>query len=308
VDLRNKGLLFVLLTALVSGVSIFANSYAVKGFDSSVFVFARAVAVSLLLLTVIVGLGNWTRLSRLEGKQWLQLAGIGLVGGSIPFLLFFKGLQLTTGTTASFIHKTLFIWAAVLAVLLLREKPSKLFMAGAALLLAGTWAFVKPDFALSTAHLLVLGATLLWAAENVWAKHVLRELEGSVVAFGRMFFGSLFVLVFLLFTGKTNLIVAMSAAQYAWIAVSALLLFLYVFTFYNGLKHVEVSTATAILVLGSPITTTLAWLFRGTPISAFEAAGMVLVLAGTLCVVLSSQAGINVREWLRERLPGSSGR
>src|SRR3954449_6135209 len=51
---------------------------------------------------------------------WLTL--IGIVGGSVPFLLFFTGLSLATAPTAAVIQKTLFVWVALLAVPFLGER------------------------------------------------------------------------------------------------------------------------------------------------------------------------------------------
>ena len=94
-DTYQKGIFLVILTAIVSGFSIFINSFAVKGFDSSVFTFSKNVAVALFLFAVLYGFGQWQELKTLKRKHWIQLFIIGLVGGSLPFLLFFKGLQLS---------------------------------------------------------------------------------------------------------------------------------------------------------------------------------------------------------------------
>jgi len=129
------GLLLVFLTAIISGFSIFINSFGVKGFDSSVFTFSKNVVVALFLFSIIIFLKQFNELKKLNKKQWLNLIGIGLIGGSIPFLLFFKGLQMATGAAAGFIHKTIFVYVAVFALLFLKEKLTKSIFIGALLLL-----------------------------------------------------------------------------------------------------------------------------------------------------------------------------
>ena len=285
---KKTGIILVLLTAVISGVSIFLNGFAVKGFDSSVFTFAKNAVVATLLFALVLGLGQLRQLKALSRKQWLQLSALGLIGGSIPFLLFFRGLQMTTGATSSFIHKTMFVFIAVFAILFLKEKLTKGLAIGAALLLAGNYLVLRPSFTLSAGHILVFAAMLLWAVESVFAKAVVKNMSGTVVAFGRMFFGSVFILAFLAATGKAHIISAMSAAQYGWIAVTAALLFGYVITFYNGLKTIKVSTAACILTLGSPITTALT-MFKGGGISPFEIAGAVFIMAGVAAVLALSR-------------------
>ncbi|HLD86616.1 MAG TPA: DMT family transporter [Candidatus Nanoarchaeia archaeon] len=285
-----KGLMLVLGTAVISGFSIFINSYGVKGFDSSVFTFSKNFAVALALIALILGMRQWREIARLSRRQWSQLFVIGVIGGSIPFLLFFKGLQLASGATASFIHKTLFLYAAVFAVIFLKEKLSKGLLIGCALLLAGNFVVLMPKLTFSFGHLLILIAALFWAAENVYAKHVLKQLSGTMVAFGRMFFGSILLLFFIIAMDKESLLIGMTSAQYGWIGITSILLLAYVVTYYNGLKLVKVSSATAILVLGSVITTLLDLLFKGTPVTLSQAFGMVLIAAGIVSVVWFSPA------------------
>ena len=285
-----KGLMLVLGTAVISGFSIFINSYGVKGFDSSVFTFSKNFAVALALIALILGMRQWREIARLSRRQWSQLFVIGVIGGSIPFLLFFKGLQLASGATASFIHKTLFLYAAVFAVIFLKEKLSKGLLIGCALLLAGNFVVLMPKLTFSFGHLLILIAALFWAAENVYAKHVLKQLSGTMVAFGRMFFGSILLLFFIIAMDKESLLIGMTSAQYGWIGITSLLLLAYVVTYYNGLKLVKVSSATAILVLGSVITTLLDLLFKGTPVTLLQAFGMALIAAGIVSIVWFSSA------------------
>ncbi len=282
---NKKGLLLVLATAIISGVSIFMNSFGVKGIDSSIFTFSKNLAVGILLFGIILGAGQLKKLKELSKKQWLQLGAIGLIGGSIPFILFFKGLQLTTGTTSAFIHKTLFIYASVFALLFLKEKLNKWFILGAGILLAGNFLMLAPDFSLSTGHLLIIAATLFWAAESVLAKSILRSTTGNIVAFGRMFFGAGFILVFLALTGNTQQILAMTGSQYLWIGITSAFLLLYVMTYYNGLKHVRVSTAASILAVGSPITTILGALFLGSPVPGIQIWGILLTILGVASIV-----------------------
>lgn len=280
-----KGTLLVITTAIVSGVSIFLNDYAVKGFDSSVFTFSKNLVVALFLVATILGLGMLPALKRLTRTQWLGLAGIGLVGGSVPFLLFFRGLQLTTATTGSFLHTTLFVWVALFAVLALKEKLDWRYILGAALLLAGTFVITRPTQAFGAGDWLIIGSVILWAAETVWAKRLLTDMTGTIVAFGRMFFGSAFLLLFLIATGKASMITSMASEQYLWILATAALLFLYVITYYVGLRYVQASTAASLLVLAAPITAGLEFAFRGTPPTASTVLGNLLILAGTASVV-----------------------
>jgi len=256
-----KGYFLVFLTALISGFAIFINKFGVSVVNPNIYTFLRVLTVAIFLTGLVLFLKDWRTLKNLTGKQWLLLITIGLVGGSIPFLLFFRGLSLTNATQGSFIHKTMFIWVAVLAALFLKEKIDKKFLLGGLFLLLGSLILLKKlPYSLNQGDLLVFLATLLWATENTISKYVLRDLEGRIVAWARMFFGALFILIFLLVTNQLPLIFGLTLRQINWVLITAIVLFVYVITWYSGLKFIPVSQATVILLLGSPITTLLSFI------------------------------------------------
>jgi drug/metabolite transporter (DMT)-like permease len=275
----SKGIFLILLTALVSGVSIFANSFAVKGLNPFIFTFLKNAAVAAFLLSIIILIKDFSKLKKLSKKQLMQLASIGLIGGSIPFLLFFYALQSTTAINAGFLHKTLFLWAALFAFLFLKEKISKRFILAALLLLSANFLlFNFSQFGLPEG--LILLATVLWAGENALSKHALKNLSGTIVAFGRMFFGSLFILAFLLLSNQATGLFTLSTAQLQWTILTSLFLLAFVFTYYSGLKHLPLHKAASILLLAQPITALLSFAFLGKPLSLEQGFAFLLITAG----------------------------
>ncbi len=294
-----RGVFLVSATAVISGFSIFLNKYAVNGIDSSVFAFSKniLVAVFLIAFLLLFSQSSWKSLSR---KDWLSLALIGLIGGSIPFLLFFRGLQLISGSTGAFIHKTMFIFVIIFAAFFLKEKFSKGFFIAGVMLLAGNFFLLKMNnFTFGIGEFLVLAATFLWAAENTISKAALKNLEGNVVAAGRMGFGALFLLAFLILSDKAPLILSVTSSQLLWILITSGLLLAYVVMWYNGLKLVSVSLATTILLIGSPITTLLSFAFSSAIVTPFEAVGMILIASGVILAAYSQGVFDGVRRLFR---------
>ncbi len=278
---NKKGLLFVFFTALISGFSIFVNKFGISGINPYIFTFAKNLVVAVLLFSVVLFFKYFKELSK---SQWWKLVVIGFFGGSVPFLLFFKGLSMTSGAMAAFIHKTMFVFVAVLAFVFLKEKLNKGILVGGVLLLAGNLLLLRLKFfSFGVGDLLVLAATLFWAVEFTISKHALKDIKSEVVAFGRMGFGSLFILLFLIFSGNAS--GSLSLVQLAWVMITSVFLFFFVFTWYTGLKYVKVSTAACILLLGSPITTLLSFAFLGSSITVMQGIGMILIAAGIGVVV-----------------------
>jgi len=68
--------------------------------------------------------------------------------------------------------------------------------------------------------------------------------------------------------------------HFQWILISGAFLFGYVTTWYTGLKYVNVSTATTVLLLGSPITSLLTFIFQGQPFTQTQLIGSGLLVFG----------------------------
>ncbi len=279
---ERKGILLVLATAVISGVSIYINAIGVKFSNPAVFTGMKNLLVGVLFFSVILLLKEWPQIKQLTRKQWYQLITIGLVGGAIPFLLFFKGLSMTIPAQGSFIHKTMFIYVGFLAIIFLKEKLNKSLLFGLGALLIGNILFlgIRPS-GIGWGDGLVFLATLFWAAEIIISKKALAQLSARLVAWGRMFFGAVFISFYLLSTRQIGAVFAYNPEQWKWIIITSLFLFGYVFTFYHGLKHVRASVATAILALGAPITGLITIIAnQGVGWSLIQVGGVVLMLIG----------------------------
>ena len=280
-----KGYFLVFLTAVISGISIFINKFGVAVINSNIFIFLKNLVVAVLLSSLLILFKDWQKLKKLTKKHWFLLISIGLVGGSIPFLLFFKGLSLINAAQGSFWHKTMFIYVIILASIFLKEKIDKKFLLGGLLLILGNLILLnKLPIAINKGDVLVILATIFWAIENIISKYALRETEPRIVAWARMFFGSLFIFLFLLVTNQLELIGSLGFKQISWVLVSAILLLGYVITWYEGLKFVPVSQATVILILGLPITTFLSFVAGG-KVGLQEILSGVLIILGVMLVL-----------------------
>ncbi|MFH1440107.1 MAG: DMT family transporter [Candidatus Woesearchaeota archaeon] len=308
--MNKKGLMFVFFTALVSGFSIFLNKFGIEGIDPYVFTGMKNIVVVLFLLSMILFIGEFKTLLRLTKKQWLKLTAIGLFGGSVPFLLFFKGLSMTSAVSGAFIHKTMFIFVAVGAIIFLREKVNKYFAVGAGLLLVGNALLLNMSLSLTSVtssiltkgNLFILAATLLWAIENLISKHALKELSFRIVAFGRMAIGFFFILIFLAFTGRLETAISFSLPQFTWILLTSAFLFMYVSSWYYALQRLNASVAASILLLGSPITTVLSIVFLDVSVTLSQAFGMLLIILGIVMAVGIAQ----LKDLVRYILPNTA--
>lgn len=282
-DNELKGTILVLLTALGSGAAIIINRFFVLNIDPTVFTATRALLIGLVFFA-------FSKINKRESKPvpLINLIILGIIGGGLAFLMFFTGLPLTTGGRAAFIHKTLPVWASVLAYFFLRERITKKQVGLIALALfgLGIMEFDKIASAVRFGDLLVLGATLLWAAENLLAKKFMNLGETNWrVTFGRMFFGSLLLFSVITLQGKLGILLSLQPIQWVYVGVSTLMLFWYVLTWYWGLRYINLSKATGLLLIAPVISLVLGAVILSETIYPLQLLGSLLILTG--CVFLS---------------------
>ncbi len=303
------GIVLVLLTVLVSGVSNFVNFKAVQGTNVDAWIAVRNAFVALPLVPMALLLGRGIR-RRLTGADWTRLVAIGLLGGAIPFLLYFHGFQMALGqggaAAASLGYRSLFLMATVLGVLFLRERVPRRFAIGAGLVMAGNLLLLTlsgPVWTDGTAY--VLFATAMWAAEYTISKRLLRTLPSGTVAAGRMGFGALFLLVYLGFTGQASSVAGFGGTDWMTLFFSALLLFAFVSTWYAGLKTVDLSVASSLLVLAFPVTWVLGVLAGGRGFTVSQVIGAAAIVAGIglgLGIVSQRRSWATLVLWVRSRI------
>lgn len=261
----SKGIYLALLTATISGFSIFFNKFAVDIIKPPlVFTTFKNIGVGLFIMSILLVSGKWKMMIRLKRKEIIYLALIGIIGGSLPFYLFFTGLSQVPAINAAILQKTLVVWVILLAVPFLKEKLSLLQIVAIAILFSSNFimgGFTKFEY--SQGEIFILLSAVLWAVEYMFAKKVLSTIDPDIVTAARMGVGSLILLVGALITAPAAVfgIVALNSTQWFWMVSSTLILLAYLMSWYRALKYAPAIMVTAILVSSTLITNILSSIF-----------------------------------------------
>jgi len=227
----------------------------------------------------------------------LPLLLVALIGGSVPFVLFFEGLARAQSTQAAFIQKTLVIWVALLAVPFLRERFRWPHALAIALLMGGqAWlAGSAGHVAFGSGEAMILAATLLWAVEIVYVKRLMESLDPQLLATARMALGAILLIAWVLVTGRGHILFSLSGLQWRWVLETGVLLAAYVGTWYAALARAQAIDVTAVLVFGAVITALLAGsggsVSINVPALALVAAGAATIAWGALRTPSAQAAG-----------------
>lgn len=269
------------ITAIVSGVAIYVNSFGIAAWRTAGNPTTYTTAKNIV---AAIGLAAMIPLARPRPtgtkRRWGGLAAVAVIGGSVPFVLFFEGLAQATSAQAALLHKSLVIWVAVLAVPFLHERLRASHVAAIGLLVAGQlWlSGGTPDLAFGRGEWLILAATLLWSVEVILDKRLLADQRPADVAVARMAGGAALLIGYGFVSGATVPWAALTLEQWGWIALTGGTLAAYVATWLAALQRAPAVDVTAVLVFGAVITLVLA---QGvTVLTPAIWPGMVLITVG----------------------------
>lgn len=279
-----------LVTAVVSGVSVFVNGFGVRAWtevsDPATYTTLKNLGAAAILISLLGLTARRRSVIPQARRHWRGLLVVAVVGGSIPFLLFFEGLAQVTSSDGAFIHKTLVVWVTLGAVVFLRERIGPWHIAALALLIGGQAALGGgvAGISMGRGEVLILIATLLWAVEAVVAKRLLADVAPLALAGARMGGGALILIGYGLVTGGLTSIGSVGLEHLGWILLTSITLAAYVGTWYAALSRAQAVDVSAVLVGGALITAVLETGVRG--LESPPALGVILVMAGVSAVLV----------------------
>lgn len=306
--------ILALATAIISGVSNFINKIGVTSVNDPVlYTTIKNSLVAIFLIGIIIVLKKWKEIKTLDKHQIIKLIAIGAIGGSIPFVLFFTGLANTSAINASLIHKTLFIWVALLAIPFLKERIRFGVWAGISILfIANLFVGGFNGFTFNTGELMIFVATIFWAVESIIAKKALKDIPSTTVAGARMVIGSFILFIIVAIQGNISEVFSLGATQWGWTLLSSVLLLGYVVTWYAALKHAPAWYVAALLVPASLVTNVLTTVFITHTMSWQQAVSGILYIMGMgLIIIFTKKSALfmkmtgikNHESGIRESLP-----
>ena len=281
------GIVFAFAAAMISGLAIFVNASAVKQLpDAAVYTTLKNGVAAIVLIAGALAVGGFDRPARTAVRRHVvPVVAVGVVGGSVPFILFFTGLAQASAPSAAFIQKTLFVWVALLAVPLLGERLGPAPIAALAILVIGQALVLPPaDVRWGTGETLILAATLLWAVETVLVKRLLADVPTPTMAAVRMGIGLVVLVGYLAVSGRLPVVAGLTPAQWTWALATGVILAAYVGTWFAALRRAPATVVTSVLVVGAVVTGVLSGLSKGA-LPAPEVVGgyaMIVVAATTL--------------------------
>ncbi len=230
-----------------------------------------------------------------------------MLGGGVAFLLFFSGLAMASAPSAAFIHKTMFLWVALMAGPFLGERLGWAPIAALGLILLGQVLILPPlGITWGTGETLIAIATGLWAVEVVLARRVLGRVRSPIVGVARLGIGLVVLVGFLVVTGRIAGIADLDGTAWLWIAITGMFLSGYVGTWLAALGRAPATEVTSILVVGALITGALTAISRGAVPDPMTAGGYMLVAIAVVGLAGLGLATLGTGRRLGRKMAASS--
>src|SRR5579884_3681725 len=243
------GYMYAVLNAIISGFAVYINNQGVNLFkDSTLYTTLKNGVTGVLLLVPFLLLANQrAELRRLTTRQWRWLVLLAVVWGSVPYALFFWGLQHSDAATGSLLNHVQFIFVAILAVFLLRERLGPVIWLAVPILLAGTALTLNfHQWRWNEGSLMVLLSTVLFAVGVVLAKYLLGSISPLTVMTAKMSIGSLMLFVYVGLTGHLGGVTHLSLTQWEYVVGTGVILLAFTVTAIMALRHASATATSAI--------------------------------------------------------------
>lgn len=273
-----------------TSINVVISKLAVPYVTSALFLFL-ACLIAVVCFRISFGKsGKWQKLFRKD--VWPKALGMGTFGTALPMTIFMVALNYTTPVNAAIANQFEIIYSLILAAILLKERPTLKQIGGSILILLGVGLIIleggttlqaKGDF-------LVISCLWMYQISHIFAKKLPVDLEPQTIAAARALYAlpALGILCICLpfiqgplqFNGSVSIL---------WIAllVSAIVnYFLGNCYWYQAIRHMDLSKATAIILSYPVMTYILSIIFGQDRITIYKIIGMILAVGGAYIVTL----------------------
>ena len=151
--------------ALAAGTYVFAKPAAVEFPDPEALALARASVAAVL---VLLATGTLIPRPRFTKREWLQVAGLGLLLVPLNQYLFVRGLKDTVPSHPPLIYAMTPVGVLLLSSIIQRRRPSRARVIGVVLALTGVVVLMRPWEASADAAALRRGDLWICAGLVVW--------------------------------------------------------------------------------------------------------------------------------------------
>jgi drug/metabolite transporter (DMT)-like permease len=285
-DAREKeGVILVIICVFIHGALPILGKYGVSLVHPLFFASMTNLIAAFGLISFILFRRNKIK-DFVNKKYFFSLLFIGFFGTTLSNILFFYGVRLTSGINSSILLQVEPLYSLFIGYLLLNEKVTFRQVISTLIIISGTLLVIfQGTLTLNWGDLLVLGTPLCYQIGHIFSKRLLNEnhLSPLFIAAGRTLNGGIFLFIISQLVGvhefdrlrETNILIIL-------IFYGLVIYALTYYTFYESIKRINLSKATAIISAYPAISILLAWFMLKEVPDVYQISGFFIILIGII--------------------------
>ena len=285
-------ILFAVGSAFFAGVTAILAKCGIRTTDSNVATAIRTVVVLIFAWIMVLVTGSQSQLSGLDGKTVLFLVLSGLATGA-SWLCYFRALQLGDINKVVPIDKSSTVLTILLAFLLLGEPIGMFQGLGVVLIGAGTFLMIEPEGAGTASAsrgkawmLYAFGSAIFAGLTAILGKAGIQGVDSNLGTAIRTGVVLVMAWVMVLVTGKAKDVRQVPKGELAFICLSGIATGASWLCYYRALQDGPASVVVPIDKLSILVTIAFSYLAFHERLTKKSAAGLAMIVAGTLAMLL----------------------
>lgn len=283
-------MLLAALSALFAGATSILAKIGIRRTDSTVATAIRTVVVLIMAWGMVLLVGSQDQLSGLSGRNLLFLTLSGLATGG-SWLCYFRALKLGNVNRVVAVDKSSTVLTILLAFLILKEPFSAVAGAAMVLIAAGTWLMLEKKADQSQGQgpwfLYALGSAVFASLTSILAKIGISGVESNLGTAVRTSVVLVMAWAMVVLTGKWDQVRRVEGRELLFICLSGLATGGSWLCYYRALQDGPASVVVPIDKLSILAVALFARVFLGERLSRRAGAGLALLTAGTLLMVIA---------------------
>ena len=278
------------LAWFATSVNVVISKLAVPYVTSALFLFFACLIAVVCFRIYFGNNGQWQKLFRKD--VWPKALGMGTFGTALPMTIFMVALNYTTPVNAAIANQFEIIYSLILSSIILKEHPTIKQIGGSILILLGVGLIILEGGTSVQAKgdLMVIGCLWMYQVSHIFAKKLPSDLSPQTIAAARAFYAmpALLVLCIGLFFVQGPLQFNASAPT-LWLVIVASAVINYFIGncfWYQAIRNMDLSKATAIILSYPVMTYVLSVMFGQDRVTLYKILGMVLAVGGAYIVTL----------------------
>ena len=283
-------MLLAALSALFAGATSILAKIGIRRTDSTVATAIRTVVVLIMAWGMVLLVGSQDQLSGLSGRNLLFLTLSGLATGG-SWLCYFRALKLGNVNRVVAVDKSSTVLTIRLAFLILKHPFSAVAGAAMVLIAAGTWLMLEKKADQSQGQgtwlLYALRSAVFASLTSILAKIGISGVESNLGTAVRTSVVLVMAWAMVVLTGKWDQVRRVEGRELLFICLSGLATGGSWLCYYRALQDGPASVVVPIDKLSILAVALFARVFLGERLSRRAGAGLALLTAGTLLMVIA---------------------